>query len=258
MKNVNAIFYKQLKDTIKNPATLIQFIMFPLLAWVLTIVMNVERMAAEMIYTLPYGVDFGDSIKENMLANMPNMTTMQATVFAGMGLIPIVAGIIGEDIEKKSLRFLSMAGISAASYLMGIAGVVLFVSLFTSVAFSVIAGFRGLDFFIFTGAMMSGVAGSITLGATFGIMTKNQQAAAGITMPIALILGFGPVMAQMNPRVARWLHYLYTQQLNIVADYFTLGGTDTNLRFAFVIMWANILVLALLFVLVFKKKWSVE
>lgn len=257
MNNVNAIFYKQLKDTIKNPASLTQFIIFPLLAFVLTILMNVERMAETMLEALPYGTDL-DMVAGEMLSNMPNMTTMQATVFAGMGLIPIVAGIIAEDIEKKSLRFLSMAGIKPTAYLVGIAGVIMFLSLFTSVAFSLIAGFTGQDFFIFTAAMMSSVAASIVLGATFGILTRNQQASAGITMPVALILGFGPIMAQMNPNVARFLHVLYTQQLNVVADYLTIGGVDTPLWQSFGIMWANVAVLSLLFVFVFKRKWSVE
>jgi len=257
MKNINAIFYKQLKDTIKNPAALIQFIIFPLLAFVMDTFMNTERMAEEMIANLPYDIDVS-SIFEGMTANMPNMTTMQATIFAGMGLIPIVAGIIAEDIEKKSLRFLSMAGIKPAQYLAGVGGVIMFISLFSSMAFSLIAGFTGADFLIFTAAMMSGVAGSIVLGAAFGIMTKNQQASAGITMPVALILGFGPVMAQMNPRVARFLFITYTQQLNIIADYLTIGGVDTPLWQSFSIIWANIAVLTVLFVIVFKKKWSVE
>ena len=257
MKNIKAIFYKQLKDTIKNPAVLVQFIIFPLLAWALSLLMNVERMAEEMYAAMPYGTDF-ESILAGMIENMPNMTTMQATVFAGMGLIPIVAGIIAEDIEKKSLRFLSMAGIKPSQYLLGVGGVIIFVSLFTSAAFSLIAGFTGLDFLIFMAAMMSGVAGSIVLGATFGIMTKNQQASAGITMPVALILGFGPIMAQMNPNIARFLHVFYTQQLNVIADYLTIGGIDTPLWQSFGIMWANIAVLILLFVLVFRKKWTVE
>jgi len=257
MKNVNAIFYKQLKDTVKNPATLIQFIIFPLIAFALTLLMNVERMAEEMYAAMPYGTDF-EGILAGMLANIPNMTTMQATVFAGMGLIPIAAGIIAEDIEKKNLRFLSMAGIKPTAYLMGIAGVMLLFSLFTSMAFSIVAGFTGLDFVIYTAAMMSGVAGSIVLGATFGILTKNQQASAGITMPVALILGFGPIMAQMNPTIARYLHFLYTQQLNVVADTLTIGYAGTPLWQSFGIIWANVAVLTLLFALVFKKKWAVE
>jgi len=257
MRNINAIFYKQLTDTMKNPATLIQFIIFPLIALAIERLMNTSQMIEQMAAALPSGTDIY-SITADMTANMPNMTTMQATVFAGMGLIPIVAGIIAEDIEKKSLRFLTMAGIKPPSYLLGIGGVVMFLSLFTSAAFSLVAGFRGLDFWIFTAAMMSGVAGSIMLGAALGILTKNQQASAGITMPIALVLGFGPIMAQMNPNVARYLHVLYTQQLNIIADYLNFGGTNTSLWQSFGIIWANVAVLGLLFVVVFRTKWAVE
>jgi len=258
MRNIRAVFYKQLMDTVKNPAVLMQFIMFPLIAFVLEILMDMERMASDMLGALPYGITDLDSILADMTSGMPNMTTMQATVFAGMGLIPVVAGIIAEDIEKKSLRFLNMAGVKPSAYLLGVGGVIMFISLFTSIAFSLIAGFRGLDFLIFLGAMMSGVAGSIVLGATFGIMTRNQQASAGITMPVALILGFGPIMAQMNPRIARFLHVFYTQQLNVIADNLTVGGIDTPLWQSFGIMWANIAVLGVLFVIVFRKKWSVE
>jgi len=245
MKNVNAVFYKQLKDTLKNPATLSQFIMYPMMALIMSVM------------AVP---DF-EGVPEDILAiiadNMPNMVTMMATVFAGMGLITIIPGIITEDTEKKSLRFMAMAGVKPLSYLIGVSGVMFFVSIFTSVAFSLIGGFRGLDFWIFTAAMMSGVAGSIVLGATIGVLSGAHQSAQGLALPAAIILGFGPMIAQFNDTVARILHVFYTQQLNIVADYLTIGGVDTPLWQSFGIMWANVAVLGLLFILVFKKKWSV-
>ncbi|MCL2201664.1 MAG: hypothetical protein FWB75_06825, partial [Oscillospiraceae bacterium] len=106
-------------------------------------------------------------------------------------------------------------------------------------------------------AMMSAVVGSTVLGATFGILMGNQQAASALIFPVAIILGFGPMMAQFNENIARFLHVAYTQQLNIVAEYLTFGGADTPLWHSFGIMWANVVVLGLLFVLVFRKKWSV-
>jgi len=246
MKNVNAVFYKQLKDTLKNPATLFQFIMYPMMAFIMSVM------------AVP---DF-EGVPEDIMAiiadNMPNMVTMMATVFAGMGLITIIPGIITEDTEKKSLRFMVIAGVKPVSYLIGVSGVIFFVSIFTSVAFSLIGGFRGLDFWIFTAAMMSGVAGSIVLGAMIGVLSGAHQAAQGLALPAAIILGFGPMIAQFNDTLARILHVFYTQQLNIVADYLTLGGAGTPLWQSFGIMWANVAVLGLLFVLVFKKKWSVE
>jgi len=253
MTGFKAVFKKQLKDTLRNPMSLMQYIVYPLIALLITAIMDFESMAEDMIEHLPSGTDINTILSE-MTANMPNMTTMQATIFAGMGLIPIVAGIIAEDIEKKSLRFLKMAGLKPMAYLLGIGGVIFFYSIFTSVAFAFIGGFRGLDFWIFLATMMSGVTGSIVLGATFGILTKNQQASAGITMPVALILGFGPMLAQFNERIARVLHVTYTQQLNVVADYINTGMSDTPLWQSFGIMWANVAVLGVLFAVVYSIK----
>jgi len=242
MRNVKAIFKKQLKDTLKNPAQLIQFIIFPLLAFVMSV----------MIVTDFEGVP--EEILAAMTANMPNMVTMQATIFAGMGLITVITSIISEDMDKKSLRFLMMAGVKPGSYLLGVSGVVFFVSFFTSVAFSFIGEFGGADFWIFTAAMMSSVAGSIVLGAIFGVMAGNQAAASGLVLPVSLVFGFGPMIAQFNETVARVLNVLHTQQLNVVANYLTTGAGDTPLWQSFAIMWANVAVFGLLFALVYRKK----
>ena len=244
MGNVKAIFKKQLKSTLKSPETLIQFIIFPLLAFVMNLLM-VTDFEAEGVPA---------DIAAVLMANMPNMVTMQATIFAGMGLITVISGIIAEDMEKKSLRFLSMAGVKPGSYLIGVSGVILFVSFFTSIAFSFIGEFSGADFWIFTGAMMSGVAGSIVLGAIFGIMAGNQQSASGLALPAAILLGFGPMLAQFNDRLASILHFLYTQQLNVVANHLTTGVSDTPLWQSFAIMWANVAVIGILFAIIYSKK----
>ena len=69
MRNIKAIFKKQLKDIIKNPAILIQFIIFPLVAFVINIIIVTD-------------IDF-DGIPEDIAAmivanlpSMPNMVTM--------------------------------------------------------------------------------------------------------------------------------------------------------------------------------------
>ena len=241
MKSFKAIFKKQVKDTLKNMGTLINFIIFPLVAFAMSMIVVTDF---EGVPT---------DIAEMLAANMPNMVTMMAAIFAGMGLIPAVTGIIAEDIEKKSLQFLHMAGVKPAGYLLGVGGVTFLFSIFTAVAFGVISDFGGRDFWIFVASILSGVAASIVLGATIGILSQNQQGATALAMPIALILGFGPMMAQFNDSVARVLHIFYSQQINIVVDYLTIG-TETPLWQSFVIMWANIVVLGVLFIVVFRKK----
>ena len=248
MRSVKAIFKKQFKDILKNPAVLIQFILYPFIAFVIDLIMvtdfNFEGIPEDITEMIMAG-----------MPNMPNMGTMQASIFAGMGLITTICGIIAEDMDKKSLRFLTMAGVKPISYLMGVSGVIFFVSFLTSAAFGIIGGFTGLDLWIFTAAMMSAVVGSTVLGAIFGILAGNQQVASALVLPVSVILGFGPMMAQFNENIARYLHIVYTQQLNIVADYLTIGGGDTPLWHSFGIMWANVTVLGLLFVIVFRKKW---
>jgi len=242
MRSFKAIFKKQMKDTVKNPATLINFAIFPVVAFMMTSFVDFE------IEGVP------DYIAELLGANIPNMAIMMATIFAGMGLIPSVAGIISEDIEKKSLRFLNMAGVKSGAYLLGVGGVTLFLSVFTALAFGFVSDFYGQDFWIFVASILSGVAASIMLGATIGIFSKNQQSATGLSMPFAMILGFGPMMAQFNDTIARVLHIFYTQQLNVVADYLMYGYSGTPLWQSFAIIWANVAVLGIVFLIVYAKK----
>ena len=241
MRNFKAIFRKQLKDTLKNPAVLINFFLFPLVA----LMMN--------FFAMPSIEGVPAEIADIIAAGMPNMALMMAAMFIGAGLIPPVAGFIAEDIEKKSLRFLTMAGVKPVSYLLGVGGVSLFLSAITSIAFGLISDFRGIDMWIFVAALMSAALASVLLGAMVGIASKNQQSAAGLSLPAAMVLGFGPMMAQFNPAIGRILHPFYTQQLNLVAD--SLGGTaDTPLWQAFAIIWANVAVLGILFAVVYQKK----
>jgi ABC-2 type transport system permease protein len=254
MSSFKAVFKKQIKDFIKNPAVLIQFAIFPLLAFLINVILDFEGMSEDMMSIEGMTEEMVAAMTAAMSGTMPNMVTMQATMFAGMALIPVVAGFIAEDIEMKRLRFLMMAGVKPAPYILGIGSVVLLISFFSSVAFAFVGSFGGLDFLIFVAAMMSGIAGSIVLGATIGILTKNQQAATALSMPAALIIGFGPMMAQFNENIADALYFLYTQQLNIVADYLDGVAAETPLWQSFTIMWVNVAVLGVLFAIVYVKK----
>jgi len=245
MRSTKAVFKKQFKGSVQNPEILIQFMIFPLMAFMMNIFVDMEGMASDLMIYAPH-------MAEEMLASMPNVVTMMAAVFAGMALIPTVAGIIAEDIEKKSLRFLIMAGVKPPAYLLGVGSVIFMVSVLTALAFAFVGGFGGMDFVIFIGALLSGVTASIMLGAAIGILTGNQQSATALAMPVAMILGFGPMIAQFNDSVARVLRPLYSQQLNVIVDYINLG-TDVSLWQSFGIIWANVLVMAVLFMVVYVR-----
>jgi ABC-2 type transport system permease protein len=227
MRNARAIFLKQARDIFRNPMVLVQFVIFPLVAFVMT----------EMI------AKSNPDIPRNMFV------TMMASIFAGMALIPTMAGVIAEDMERKSLRFLVMAGVKPHEYLIGTGGFILLAGAFVSVLFCFIGEFPGTELVKFAAVLIAGVAASILLGATLGILSKNQQAATSIAMPLAVLLGFTPMIAQFNETVRKGASILYTQQLNVI-----VGDFSANFPKAMAVIGGNIAVLAVLFVLAYRRK----
>jgi len=227
MRSVKAIFAKQLRDIFKNRMVLIQFIVFPLVAFVFT------EMVAKP------NADIPDSM----------FVAMFAGIYAGMSVLSTTANFIAEDRERKSLRFLVMAGVKPYQYLLGIGGVMMAASLVVSVVFGLMGGFGGADFVRFAAVVLLGSAASTLLGATVGIISKNQQSAAAMAMPIGMILGFTPMLAQFSGTVQKVFGVFYTMQVNTLVNDFSAGFTKP-----FLIILANIAVFAALFVLAYRKK----
>ena len=227
MRIANTIFVKQANDMFKNIGTLIQFIIFPAVALLMTYLIAIPD----------------DYIPNNMFV------TMKAAMFAGMALIPVVTGIIAEDMERKSLRLLVMAGVKPHQYLMGIGGFILLAGAVASAAFGLIGDFAAMELVKFMAIMISGAAASIILGATIGIVAKNRQSATSISMPIAMVLGFAPMISNFNTTVERFSAVLYTQQINVIVNDF-----DANFARAMLVVGINIAVLTVLFAIAYKKK----
>jgi len=227
MRSIKAIFVKQAKDMTKNYSVLIMFIIFPLVALAMTVF--VARDNPDMPETM--------------------FVSMMASVFIGMALIQSASAVIAEDREKKSLKFLAMAGVKPLSYLLGIGGVIFAASIVSSTAFGLIGSFNRSEFLTFMVIMLSGAIASIVLGATIGIYSKNQQAATGLSMPIAAVLGFGPMLAQFNEQIERIFRFFYTQQINVVVNDFT-----AELLTPVAIIWANTAILTIIFAVVYAKK----
>lgn len=227
MKSTNAIFRKQAKDMLKNPIVLIMFIVFPIVALIMT----------ELI------AKTNDYISNNMFV------TMLAAVFSGMGLIASSADIIAEDIEHKSLRFLIIAGVKPHQYLIGTGGFFLLAGAITSGIFALIGDFSAIETLKFLAVMIAGVAASILLGATIGMLSKNRQAATSLSFPIAVLVGFTPMIAVFSEPVERAVGFLYTQQMNVIANDFSV-----SLLRPLLVTASNIVVLLILFVIAYKKK----
>jgi len=221
------MFKKQFLDTMKNRLILIQFIIMPVMAWVLT-----ELLAKA-----------SDDIPNNMFV------TMFAAIFVGMGPLLTTSGAISEDRERKSLRFLVMAGVKQHEYLLGVGGFVLLVCTVISVFFGLIGGFQGIELIKFILILIFGSATSIVLGAAIGIFSKNQQAATAISVPVFMIFAFCPMIAQFNESVERVAGVLYTQQINAIVNDITMSAVKPYL-----IILANLVVFAGLFSLAYKQK----
>ena len=227
MKSIKAIFIKQAKDMFKNPMVLVMFIIFPVVALIMTQVIAKSN----------------DAISNNMFV------TMMAAIFAGMGLVTAVSAVIAEDIERKSLQFLIIAGVKPHQYLIGTGGFFLLAGMVTSVVFALIGDFSGTETIKFLAIMITGTAASIILGATIGMFSKNQQAATSLGMPVAVIIGFTPMVAAFDKTVENFASILYTQQINVIVNDFS-----ASLWKPLLVIALNIAVLTVLFVFAYRKK----
>jgi len=203
------------------------FIIFPVVALVMT------QLVAKT----------NDDIPNNMFV------TMMGAIFAGMGLITSAAGYIAEDIETKSLRFLILAGVKPHQYLLGTGGFLLLAGTVTSVFFTMIGDFTSGEAIKFLAVMIASTAASIILGIAIGMYSKNQQAATALGMPVAMIVGFVPMIANFSEPVERIARVLYTQQLNVFVNDFS-----ADLWRSFIVIIANIAVFTALFLFAYKKK----
>ncbi|MCL2140925.1 MAG: ABC transporter permease [Dehalococcoidia bacterium] len=236
MRSAKAIFVKQLRDTLKNRVMLIQFVLFPAIAFVMTeFVAKPNEEISDVIFI-----------------------TMFAAMFAGMTPLMMPNTIIAEDKEHKSLRFLVMAGVKPFEYLLGIGGFVLVISSFVALAFATMAGFSGPELGQFVLVMILGSAASIILGATIGIFSKNQQSATALGTPIMLLFAFSPMIAMFNERLSQITSFLYTLQVRELILSFDPSSLPSDDSFSYakpiLIILANIVVIAILFVLAYKKK----
>ena len=96
MNNILVMIRKQMKDTFKNKAVLIQLILLPVVAFVLERVIRPEGVP-ELMYT-----------------------KMFAAMYMAMAPLTAMSSIIAEEKEKNTLRVLMMSNVKPGQYLTGI------------------------------------------------------------------------------------------------------------------------------------------
>lgn len=204
MKNIKAVFCKQIKDTIKNRIILIQFLLFP----IMTLIMN-------------------NAVKIN---DMPEnfFTELFAVMYAGMAPIVTTAAIVSEEKEKGTLRALRMAGVKPLEYLFGIGSYVLLACMLGSVVMFLSGSYQAGIALPFLLIMALGIFISTLMGAAVGTASRSQMAATSLSVPLMMVFAFLPMIGMFNQTVEKIAEYTYTQQIQHLLSNGVCGTIETS------------------------------
>ena len=227
MRNIDAVFLKQLKETLRNKTILIQFLMFPVMAFIMENAVKIENMP------------------ENFFVKL------FAVMFVGMAPLTCMSAIISEEKEKNTLRALMMSNVRPVEYLIGTGFYVWLMCMAGAGAFAVCGGYNGMKFCQFMLIMSTGILLSELVGAIIGVSCKNQMSATSVTVPVMMIFSFLPMLSMFNKSVEKAAEISYTQQLNKLIN--GLGTTEIKAE-SIVVIVVNFVVMAVLFAVAFRKK----
>lgn len=226
-RKIFAIFKKQCKDTLKNKEVLIQFLMFPVIAVILSNAMNIEGMA------------------ENYFVNL------FATMYIGMAPLVCMSAIISEEKQSNTLRVLVMSNVHAIEYLIGIGSYVMLLCMAGSLIFGIQGHYKGTVLAVFMLTMFLGVFTSMIIGAVIGIWCKNQMAATSISVPVMLVFSFMPMISMFNEKFMSVSRFLYTQQLNTLINHVNEQKITTE---NILVIFLNAIIAIILFAYAYRKK----
>lgn len=227
MKNIDAVFLKQLKETFKNKAILIHFIMFPIMVIVMENAVKLENMPEHFFVKL------------------------FAIMFVGMAPLICMSSIISEEKENNTLRALMMSNVKPFEYLIGVGLYVWLMCMAGAVVFAVCGGYTGMDFCVFMLIMSTGILLSELTGAVIGIFSKNQMSATSVSVPVTMVFSFLPMLSMFNESIEKVARITYSQQMSNLIN--GLGTAEIKAESAVVIA-VNFVIMALLFAVAFRKK----
>lgn len=227
--HIRTILWKQLKDTITNKNILIQFLMFPCL----TIIM-------ENAIQIP---------------NMPEhfFTNLFAIMYAGMAPLTSATAIIAEEKEKNTLCILQLYDVKAFEYLIGNAIYIISICMTGSFAMGITGGYTGMALLKFMLITFLGHLYSFLLGATIGIISKNQMTATSISVPIMMILSFLPMLSTFNENFKKCSKFIYSEQLHILVN--NLKESHITMETG-IILVCNFILITISFHITYKKVFT--
>ncbi len=211
---------------------LIQFVMFPLLAVIMTNAISLEDMPDNFFVTL------------------------FASMYVGMAPLTSISAIISEEKEKHTLRVLLMAGVSPVQYLLGTGCYVFLACMPGSILFScLLTGVTFVSRLFFLLILSTGILVSIVVGATISIQCKNQMTATSVTVPVMMVFSFLPMLAMFNDTIAKIARFTYTEQIRLlIGEIQTPDGHIPDIR----ILLLNIVVFETIFSFFYRKQGKIQ
>ena len=226
MKNIKAVFMKQILDTIKNKTVFIQFLMFPIIAVI-------------METTVKY-----DEMPEHFFVKL------FAVMFASMAPLACMSAIIAEEKEKNTLRALMMSNVKPWQYIISVGAYIFVMCGAGTAVFAVLGEYSGTRLARFITIMIIGIILSEIIGAVIGIFSRNQMAATSLTLPIMMVFSFVPMLSMFNESIKKFAAIIYSQQISDLIN--GMGASEVSAK-SIIVIACNFIIEILLFAIVYKK-----
>ncbi|MEZ3454358.1 MAG: ABC transporter permease [Oscillospiraceae bacterium] len=227
MKNIKAVFMKQILDTVKNKTVFIQFLMFPVLAIIMENAVKIEDMP------------------EHFFAKLFSV------MFIGMAPLSCMSAIISEEKEKNTLRALMMSSVKPWQYLVSVGAYIFIMCMFGTAIFSVLTEYSGAELAMFICCVSFGIILSELVGAAIGIFSKNQMTATSLTLPVMMVFSFSPMLSMFNESIKKVAGITYLQQ---ISDIINGIGTSAISAKNIIVITVNFVAGFALFAAAYKKK----
>lgn len=195
MKEIKAVFIKQIKDTLKNKTILIQFVMFPILVVIIERSVHVEGMEEHFF------------------------VMMFASMYVGMAPLTCAAAVISEEKETGTLGMLLISNVKAWQYLIGVGTCIFLSCMAGALCFAISGEYKGWQLGVFLLSMASGILISMLAGAVIGLICKSQMSATSVAVPVMMLFSFLPMISMFNEKVQKVSKFIYSWQIqNLIGN----------------------------------------
>jgi len=229
-RKINALYNKQMKNFFNNPFVAFAPVLMVGLAYLNSTV-------------LPYDAE------PVQYASMLIMVVLMNVLMTGAFTMSC---LIAEEKEKFTLNVLITSTVSVMDFLISNILTVATITITANVLIYIVIGVGDIIPFVpFLLISSLGTVAGITLGASLGLLSKNQAAASAISTPLFAIVII-PMFFPDNFFVDNVLYYVFTEQIAHMLINLARYGEMQLFRLA--IIAANFVVLAAVFAICYKKR----